>query len=356
MFLHSWLYFSMILRFDFFTTCWYCVCQKKAVPLQSDLHMQKISNNMEHNHHHHHHHEHALPQSGDKHMRGILIASIVLNVLFVFIEAGMGIWKNSLSLLSDAGHNLSDVFSLILVLVAFYLAGRAANNRYTYGYKKSTILISLLNALLLLVAVGIIIAESVHKLQSPEAIDGAVISWTAGVGILVNGITTLLLMRGQQNDLNVRGAFLHMAADTLVSVGVVISGIIINCTGWYIIDPVISLVIALAILVSTWVLLHDSVRLALDGVPENVEIDHLREQVLAMPHVVDIHHIHVWAMSTTENALTAHLVVDELCNAHEAVVSVKHMLADEGITHATLETETPDEECTDRGGNGDGVE
>lgn len=299
-------------------------------------------------HHHHHHHEHPTPATTDKRMRTILIISIALNLLFVIIEAGVGIWKNSLSLLSDAGHNLSDVFSLALVLFGFYLAQRAANSHYTYGYKKSTILISLMNAVLLLVAVGIIIAESVHKLRMPVAIDGAAISWTAGIGILVNGITTLLLMRGQQNDLNVRGAFVHMAADTLVSIGVVISGVIISFTGWYIIDPIISLIIALVILISTWELLHDSIRLALDGVPENVEIDHICKHILATPHVVGVHHIHVWAMSTTENAMTAHLVVDDLTHSREAVHAIKSALAEEGITHATLETETPDTPCEDK--------
>jgi cobalt-zinc-cadmium efflux system protein len=299
-------------------------------------------------HHHHHHHEHPTPAATDKRMRTILIISIALNLLFVIIEAGVGIWKNSLSLLSDAGHNLSDVFSLALVLFGFYLAQRAANSHYTYGYKKSTILISLMNAVLLLVAVGIIIAESVHKLRMPVAIDGAAISWTAGIGILVNGITTLLLMRGQQNDLNVRGAFVHMAADTLVSIGVVISGVIISFTGWYIIDPIISLIIALVILISTWELLHDSIRLALDGVPENVEIDHICKHILATPHVVGVHHIHVWAMSTTENAMTAHLVVDDLTHSREAVHAIKSALAEEGITHATLETETPDTPCEDK--------
>ena len=296
----------------------------------------------------HHHHEHTSPQATDKRMRRILIISISVNLLFVFIEVGVGIWKNSLSLLSDAGHNLSDVFSLALVLIGFYLARRAANSHYTYGYKKSTILISLLNALLLLVAVGIIIAESVHKLRTPTTIDGVAISWTAGIGILVNGITTLLLLRGQQNDLNIRGAFLHMAADTLVSAGVVISGIIIAFTGWYIIDPIISLVIALVILISTWELLHDSVRLALDGVPEDVDIDHLREHIVSIPHVEGVHHIHVWAMSTTENALTAHVVVDDMQHAHEAVQQIKQTLSHEGITHVTLETETQDDMCEEK--------
>lgn len=284
-------------------------------------------------------------------MRRILISGIVLNLLFVVIEAGVGIWKDSLSLLSDAGHNLSDVFSLALVLVGFYLAQRAANSRFTYGYKKSTILISLLNALLLLVAVGVIIAESVHKLQTPVAIDGAVISWTAGVGILINGLTTLLLMRGQQNDLNVRGAFMHMVADTLVSVGVVISGVVIVFTGWYIIDPIISMVIALVILISTWGLLRDSVRLAMDAVPENVNLDHLRKEITAIPHVLDVHHIHVWAMSTTENAMTAHIVVDDMKYAHETIHAVKEELREDGIAHATIETELQSDDCDDRGEN-----
>lgn len=298
--------------------------------------------------HHHHSHAHVSPPVSDKKMRNILIASIVLNLLFVVIEAGVGIWKNSLSLLSDAGHNLSDVFSLALVLVAFYLAQRASNSHYTYGYKKSTILISLLNALLLLMAVGVIVAESVHKLRAPSTIDGAAVSWTAGVGILINGITALLLHHGQQNDLNVRGAFLHMAADTLVSVGVVISGIVIIHTGWYIIDPIISLVIALVILLSTWELLHDSVRLAMDGVPENVEIDHLRERILTTPHVTGVHHIHVWAISTTETALTAHVVVDDMNYAHEAIHAIKEALCEEGISHATIETELPNDECNEK--------
>ena len=296
-----------------------------------------------------HNHNHAAPQATNRSMRNILIFSIVLNLLFVAIEAIVGVWKDSLSLLSDAGHNLSDVFSLVLVLVGFYLSQRAANSHYTYGYKKSTILISLLNALLLLVAVGVIVAESVHKLKNPVAIDGAAISWTAGVGILINGITTLLLMRGQQNDLNVRGAFMHMLADTLVSVGVVISGVVIVFTGWNIIDPIISIVIALAILFSTWNLLHDSVRLAMDGVPENVDLDHLREHICSTPHVLSVHHIHVWAMSTTENALTAHIVVDDMANAHEAVHAIKEELREEGIVHATIETELKDDECDDWG-------
>lgn len=300
----------------------------------------------EHEHHHHHHH-HVVADNGQ--MRKVLWVAIVLNLLFVGVEAGVGLWQNSLSLLSDAGHNLSDVFSLVLVVVGLHLVKIHSNEHYTYGYKKSTILISLVNALLLLVAVGVIVAESVHKLREPAPIDGSVISWTAGVGILINGLTTLLLMRGQKGDLNIRGAFLHMAADTLVSIGVVISGIIIKHTGWFIIDPIISILIAVVILISTWDLLHDSMRLALDGVPEGIEIEEVAQMMRDTDHVTGVHHMHIWAMSTTENALTAHVVVDDEHEAFAVRKALKEALRSHGITHATIEIENSkgccDKEC-----------
>ena len=296
-------------------------------------------------HEHHHHHHHVAADNGQ--MRKILWTAIILNLLFVGVEAGMGLWQNSLSLLSDAGHNLSDVFSLVLVVVGLHLVQLHSNEHYTYGYKKSTILISLANALLLLLAVGVILAESVHKLREPAAIDGAVISWTAGVGILINGLTTLLLMRGQKGDINIRGAFLHMAADTLVSIGVVISGLVISHTGWFIIDPIISIVIAIVILVSTWELLRDSMRLALDGVPEGIETEEVTQAMQDTAHVTDVHHLHIWAMSTTENALTAHVVVDDEHEASSVRKALKDTLREHGITHATIEIESG-EGCCDK--------
>lgn len=299
---------------------------------------------MSHEHHHHHHH-HVAADNGQ--MRKILWTAIILNLLFVGVEAGMGLWQNSLSLLSDAGHNLSDVFSLVLVVVGLHLVQLHSNEHYTYGYKKSTILISLANALLLLLAVGVILAESVHKLRNPAAIDGAVISWTAGVGILINGLTTLLLMRGQKGDINIRGAFLHMAADTLVSIGVVISGLVISHTGWFIIDPIISIVIAIVILVSTWELLRDSMRLALDGVPEGIETEEVTQAMQDTAHVTDVHHLHIWAMSTTENALTAHVVIDDEHEATSVRKALKEALREHGITHATIEIESG-EGCCDK--------
>ena len=305
---------------------------------------------MAHSHHHHdhshgHHHHHHVEKLTS--LNGIFIFSIVLNLLFVIIEAVIGLVEGSLSLLSDAGHNLSDVFSLVLVLVAFQLAKVHANSRFTYGYKKSTVLISLLNAIILLVAVGAIVIESIHKFYEPTDVNGEAISWTAGVGIVINGLTALLLMRGQKNDLNVRGAFLHMAADTLVSVGVVISGIVISMTGWTIVDPIVSLIIAFVILVSTWNLLSGSLRLSLDGLPENVSLEKVRNVLSNHEHVREVHHLHIWAISTTDNALTVHIVIDSLDAMESVKDELKHRLEQLNIGHSTLEFETAESHCHD---------
>jgi len=297
-----------------------------------------------HDHHHEHHHHHVEKLTS---LNGIFIFSIVLNLLFVGVEAIVGLVENSLSLLSDAGHNLSDVFSLVLVLVAFQLAKLHSNKKYTYGYKKSTVLISLLNAIILLVAVGAIFIESYHKFYEPTDVNGVAVSWTAGVGILINGLTTVLLMKGQKNDLNVRGAFLHMAADTLVSVGVVISGVIIATTGWNIVDPIVSIIIAFIILISTWNLLAGSLRLSLDGTPEGIDIEDVNNVLNENEHVKEAHHIHVWAISTTENALTAHIVIDNLENMEAVKEHIKEHLAERNIGHSTLEFETEKGHCHD---------
>lgn len=272
---------------------------------------------------------------------------IALNLVFVGVEAFIGWTQNSLSLLSDAGHNLSDVFSLILVLVAFYLAKVKSGMRYTYGLKKSTILISLVNALLLLLAVGGIVVESIHKFSEPVDVNGVAVSWTAGIGILINGLTAVLLMRGQKSDLNVRGAFLHMVADTLVSVGVVVSGLIITWTGWNIVDPIVSLMIALVILITTWDLLTASLRLIVDGTPEGVEIEDIQHHMEEVNHVAEVHHLHVWALSTTDNALTAHVVIEQLEYMETVKAALKHLLSEKGIGHSTLEFETPQCHCSE---------
>lgn len=277
----------------------------------------------------------------------IFVVCIAVNLLFVVIEAGIGFFANSLSLLSDAGHNLSDVFSLLLVLIAFRLAKIHPNANYTFGYKKSTVLISLLNAIILLVAVVLIVVESIYKFQNPTSVDGSTISWTAGIGIIINGLTAVMLMRSQKTDLNVRGAYLHMVADTLVSVGVVVSGLVISMTGWYVVDPIVSLVIAVVILVSTWRLLSDSLRLSLDGMPEGISLEQATDLLRNHENVVDVHHVHIWAISTTDNALTAHVVVDSIEDMEATKKDLKQALRQMGIGHSTLEFETTSAHCAD---------
>lgn len=293
-------------------------------------------------HEHSHQHSHAINAES---LNKAFIIGIVLNLAFVVIEFAAGFWFDSLALLSDAGHNLSDVVSLVLALLAFRLAKVKANERYTYGYKKSTILVSLLNAVILLVAVGAIVIESIHKLNNPAVVPGGAIAWVAGVGVLINAFTAFLFMKDKKKDLNVKGAYLHMAADALVSVGVLVAGIVISRTGWYIIDPIISLIVAVVILISTWNLLHDSLRLTLDGVPTSIDSQKVVEAIRALPGVDDVHHIHIWAISTTENALTAHIVLKQPEGMQEVKHLIRHRLEDFGIGHATLEFEVPGEHC-----------
>ena len=293
-------------------------------------------------HEHSHQHSHAINAES---LNKAFIIGIVLNLAFVVIEFAAGFWFDSLALLSDAGHNLSDVVSLVLALLAFRLAKVKANERYTYGYKKSTILVSLLNAVILLVAVGAIVIESIHKLSNPAVVPGGAIAWIAGVGVLINAFTAFLFMKDKEKDLNVKGAYLHMAADALVSVGVLVAGIVISRTGWYIIDPIIGLIVAVVILISTWNLLHDSLRLTLDGVPTSIDSQKVVKAIRALPGVDDVHHIHIWAISTTENALTAHIVLKQPESMQEVKHLIRHRLEDFGIDHATLEFEVPGEHC-----------
>ena len=292
---------------------------------------------MGHDHHHH------LPVD---HLNRAFVVGIVLNLVFVCVEFGAGVWLDSVALISDAGHNLSDVVSLVLSLIAFRLARVKPTASYTYGYRKSTVLVSLLNACILLVAVGGILVESVRKLYDPQPVDGDSIAWVAGVGIVINAFTAWLFIRDKEKDLNVKGAYLHMAADTLVSVGVLISGIVIRHTGWYAIDPVVGIAIALVILFSTSKLLHDSLRLSLDGVPVGIDSERVRRSIMETdPRIEDVHHVHIWAISTTQNALTAHVVVRSLDEAEGLKHEIKHRLEHEGIGHATLEFELCGEHC-----------
>ncbi len=298
----------------------------------------------EHEHHglHHHHHHHAIER-----LSTIYIVAVALNLAFVVVEVIAGLVGHSLGLLSDAGHNLSDVFSLLLAMVALKLASSHATRRFTYGYRKASVLISLLNAIILLVAVGAIMVESVRKFMHPSDVNGTLIIWTAAVGIVINGLTAWALSRQQQHDINTRGAFLHMLADTLVSVGVVVSGVVINLTGWTIVDPIIGLVIAVVILVSTWSLLSESLRMSTDAVPEGFDVDEVKQKIESQEGVLNVHHLHIWPISTTETALTCHVVIPSSDLLEEVTDRVKHLLDEMGIHHSTLELETSSSHCHD---------
>ena len=292
--------------------------------------------------HEHHHHDHTVTS-----LNKAFIWGIGLNVGFVVVEFAVGLCYGSMGLLSDAGHNLSDVASLLLAMLAFRLAQARATPKYTYGYKKSTVLISLLNSVILLIAVGVIVAESIGRMLHPEPVVGGAIAWTAGVGVAINGFTAWLFMKDKDRDLNVKGAYLHMAADALVSVGVLVSGLVISWTGWTVVDPIVGLAVAGVIVASVWSLTRDSLRLSLDGVPGGIDIAEIERKMEAVPGVRAVHHIHVWAISTTENALTAHVVLDSLSRREEVKHALKELLGRSEIPHATLEFESVTERCCD---------
>lgn len=269
---------------------------------------------------------------------GAFAIGIALNLAFVLVEAFYG-WKvSSLALLADAGHNLSDVIGLVLAWGGA-LAGRLRPDaRHTYGWKRGSILAAFVNALLLLVAMGSLAWEAVHRLQSPAPIEGVTIMVVAGVGIVVNTATALLFMRGRESDLNIRGAFMHMAADALVSAGVVVAGGLALAFGWLWLDPVVSLLIAAVIVVGTWSLFRQSLHLMFDGVPENVDLRAVRALLEALPGVARVHDLHVWAMGASEIAMTAHLVMPEVQADDAFLQHASEALHDSfGIEHVTLQ-------------------
>jgi cobalt-zinc-cadmium efflux system protein len=284
-------------------------------------------------HGHHHGHSHEVG-------RGRAFAvGIALNLAFVAIEAGYGFIADSMALLSDAGHNLSDVLGLAIAWGAAILAKRGASERFTYGLRSSSILAALLNALLLMVAIGGIIWESVQRLIEPAPVAAGTMMIVAGIGIVVNGFTAVLFMSGH-HDLNIRGAFLHMVADAAVSLGVVLGGLAILWTDAHWIDPVLSLIIAAVIIWGTWGLLKQSLRLSLHGVPQGIAIAEVREALAKRPGVARVHHVHVWAISTTQTALTAHLVMPGGHPGDRFLAETQHELKEHfGIDHATLQIE-----------------
>ena len=296
---------------------------------------------------HHHSHDHSIPVALTN-VNSAFIIGICLNSAFVVIEAVIGFSIHSLSLLSDAGHNLADVGSLALSLLAFRLLKVKATDKYTYGYRKTSILAALVNGVILLISIGAIAYAAIQRFSDPLPLPGKTIAWVAGIGIVVNFVTAFLFMKNQEHDLNVKSAYLHMLADGLVTVGIMAGGFIIYFTHLYWIDPVISIIIVLVILAGTWGLLKESLALTLDAVHKDIDINDIKRKAEEVEGIKDMHHIHVWAMSTTENAMTAHVVID-CCDGIERIQSIKdslkHTLAHMDIQHITLETEFTDEDC-----------
>jgi len=268
------------------------------------------------------------------------VIGITLNVIYILVEVYYGFLINSLALLADAGHNFSDVLGLLLAWGAAYLAKTATTERRTYGFRKSTILAAFFNAILLMIAVGAITIEAVRKLILPAPVEGTTMMIVAGIGFVINAITALLFMKGREKDLNIKGAFLHMAADAGVSLGVVVAGFVIVSTGWLWVDPFISLIIVLVITIGTWGLLNDSFHLSMDAVPRGIDLKEVGNYLRRINGVSEVHDLHIWAMSTTETALTAHLVIpDETKDDFflRNICSELHSIF--GIDHSTIQIE-----------------
>lgn len=270
---------------------------------------------------------------------------VMLNVIFVAIEAGYGVAAGSMALIADAGHNLSDVLSLMLAWGAGLLATKAATEKRTYGFRKVTVMASLASAILLLVALGGITWEAIGRFFDPKPVKGITVIAVAAIGVVINTITALLFISGQKHDLNIRGAFLHMTADAGVSLGVVVAGIIIMVTGWLFVDPLISLLIVAVILVGTWSLLRDSINLAIDSVPKDIDIAGIKRYLTGLENVSQIHDLHVWPLSTTEVALSVHLIiVDDSLNNH-FLPKLQQELHDRfTIEHSTIQIEKKDDD------------
>ena len=295
-------------------------------------------------------HDHHHPAATLSKVNTTFTVGIVLNFAFVLIEAGAGFYIHSLSLLSDAAHNLADVGTLALSLLAFRLLKVKPNDHFTYGYRKTSILVALFNSVVLLVSIGGIAFEAIHKSfdPTPAPLPGITIAIVAGIGIAINSVTALLFFKEKEKDINIRSAYIHLLGDALVSVGIVLGGILMYYTNWFWVDNALSIMISAIILFSTWRLLKASLRLSLDGVPENIHLDEIKAMAMQTDGVADIHHIHVWAISSTENAMTAHLVLKNgLSQEVEQSIkySLKHEWEHKNIKHITLETERENELC-----------
>lgn len=308
----------------------------------------------EHDHHHddghaHHHHDHSHHHSHVDTTSRAFGIGISLNLAFVAIEIGFGIYADSLSLLADAGHNFSDVIGLLAAWGAIILARRVPSLRYTYGLRSTTILAALANAMLLLIAVGGISWEAIRRFSEPMPVNEPIMIWVALIGVVINIVTALMLMQGHREDLNMRGAFIHMVADAAVSVGVVLAGIGMMLTGWLWLDPAVSLLIAGVIFLGTWGLFKQSIKLALHAVPDTIDPTKITAYLLSLPQVKEVHDLHIWGMSTTENALTAHLITPDGHPGDAFLHTIAEELADHyKICHATFQIEVGDHDIACR--------
>lgn len=296
-------------------------------------------------HSHSQSHDHGAA-TGHGHHQGpasynrIFALGVGLNIVFVVVELSYGLLADSLALLADAGHNLSDVLALLLAWGATYLARRKPSETRTYGLKRATILASLISTAMLLVALGAIGVEAFERLMQPAPVDSATVVVVAGIGVVVNTATALLFLADRKRDLNMAAAFQHMAADAAISLGVVIAALAIAATGWLWLDPAVSLLIALIIFASSWSLLRDSLDLSMDAVPPSVDLPGVRQRLLATDWVLDIHDLHIWALSTTETALTVHLVTDCERIDNQRLLGLQQMLHDDfAIEHSTIQVE-----------------
>ena len=286
-----------------------------------------------------HRHEHATTSYGK-----IFAIGIFLNFSFVLIEIWGGWKSDSLALIADAGHNLGDVGAMLLAWVAYAVSRLKPNSKHTYGWRKASVLAGFANALMLIFGMGSLAWEAAHRFQNPEAIDSITVMMISGVGILINGFTAWMFSKGSQSDINIRGAFLHMASDTLVSAGVLIAAGLILWKGWLWMDPLLSLVIAFLIIFSTWSLLKHTLHQLFDGVPPDIDLASLRLAILDLPNVNAVHDLHVWGISTLENALTAHVVLDRPLIEHDELLStLEGILHDRfAIHHSTIQFESVD--------------
>ena len=303
-----------------------------------------------HDHKHcNHHHSHLHSHSHSHHLKPLknsnnaFLFGITLNLFFVLIEVSYGFISHSLALLADAGHNLSDVAGLAIAWAAFWFSQKKPTTQFTFGLRKSSILSALVNSFILLIAVGIMIWEAIHRLLSPEAIHSPTVMVVASIGIIINTATALLFLKNKDDDINLKGAYLHMAADALISLGVVISAVVIYYTNWNWLDPVVSLIISLVIIFGTWDLLKDSFRLSMDAVPDGIDPIAVKKYLSEIFDVVEVHDLHIWAMSSSETALTAHLTFNNPLKDNRLLSQMSDELRDHfKIHHVTIQSEILD--------------